>query len=347
MQRFQKIIIALGVITVLVIVFSIISSYFVRPNQKTQLSAVIPDINGGESEKLLDDQKNNYVIAAWIWKYPEDILKDFDNMIKFAKKEDINTLYVYIDNYVDIYELPESAEKIEKMNKYENSLQGVVQKAKKENISVQALSGFTAYSYDSHSYIPPIVVDHVFEFNQKHPNDKLDGIQFDIEFYEDSRFFGSQEEYVQSYLQLVSDMAKRVKNLNDQYQDNVQLGFVIPFWFDEVNEYLSKPIIKNLVTDLSVAQHPYLVIMAYRNIIEGDKGVLEISGSELQAANNTPVKIIIAQELVENKDTKITHFGESRVDIKKAFLKIIEGAKSNPSFAGISIHDLETFMKTK
>src|SRR3989304_10359858 len=104
MQRFQKIIIALGVITVLVIVFSIISSYFVRPNQKTQLSAVIPDINGGESEKLLDDQKNNYVIAAWIWKYPEDILKDFDNMIKFAKKEDINTLYVYIDNYVDIYE---------------------------------------------------------------------------------------------------------------------------------------------------------------------------------------------------------------------------------------------------
>ncbi len=313
--------------------------FLLRPHQQTPLTKLV-NINGG-TEKF----KNAQTLAAWIWKSPTQIKPDLDSMITFAKKEDINTFYVYIDEYIDIYEMPNGPKKDSEMSRYMTDLKDVVIKATNNGIVVNALSGDTAYSYDSNSYIPPILIKHIFDFNKQNPQAKIQGIQFDIEFYEDPRFWGSPKEYTIEYINLVSDTAKLTNELNSTYKDNVRLGYVIPFWFDEPNQYTPEPILNVIISALSKTKNPYLIIMAYRNVVGGKGGSLDVSEKELQGANDTPVKIIIGQELTQNKETKITLFGKSKKEIKDNINQIIDGAKTNSSFEGISIHDLDAFMK--
>ncbi len=312
---------------------------FLRPNQKTPLTNLIPMKDN--SGKLIQTQ----TLAAWVWKSPTEIESDLTPLITFAKKEGINTLYVSIDEYIDIYEMPEGEEKDMKMEKYMATLKEVITKAKAEGITVHALSGNTAYSYDSHSYILPILVKHVFDFNQKNPESKLAGIQFDIEFYEDKRFWDSRQEYTDSYINVMTDTAKLINKLNGQYKDNVRLGLVIPFWFDEPNDYTSGPILKEVINSISKIQNSYLVVMAYRNTVDGKNGALDISEKELEEGDKSGVRIVIAQELVENKEAKISLFGKSKKEIKESLNQIIDGAKGHPSFEGVSINDIDAFMK--
>lgn len=341
MNRLQKVLISSFVLVVLVVAISLIASAILTPTQNSPVKNIIPST---------DAQVNfpeGYTTAAWIWKYPTELDTKIDELIDFSNTEGINTLYVYIDEYIDIYELPDGTEKSTKMAAYISSIKNIISKAKSKNISVHALSGSPNYGYDSHDYIPPLIIEHVFEFNKQNPQTPFEGIQFDIEFYDDQRFFGSTEEYTQYYLDTVKKLAVQTDTLDKKYGQDLSLGFVIPFWFDKPNDYFSKAIFPELVENLSALQNSYLVVMAYRNVVEGDGGVMDIAKEELEETTGTPVKIIIAQEIVENKEVKITHFGKSRAEIKKDLNKIIELSNKYPNFKGVSIHELEAFTKTR
>lgn len=341
MMNYNKKIFFIIFVTALVIVFSILVATTLRPNQKTPLSSLVTQADDSGSISGAP------TIAAWVWQSPEEMESNIDSIMSFAKKEGINNLYIYVDEYIDIYEMPQGSQREARMSAFQNALKDVVQRAKENNISIHALSGAPSYSYDSHSYIPPILVSYIFQFNQENPDLKISGIQFDIEFYDDPRFFGSVKEYTDDYIKLVSDLSKMTSRLNLQYNDNVRLGFVIPFWFDQSNQYFDSPILGSVLNALSSTSNPYLIIMAYRNFVNGQGGALDVSRTELQQASSTHVKIIIGQEVVQNKDTKITLFGDSKKEIKEHLAQIIDGAKSYPSFEGVTIHDLNAFMKVE
>lgn len=340
-MRLQKILISIAIISVLVIAFSVVASSVFKPNQATPIKNVLPA--AASNTKL----PSGFTIAAWIWRYPTELDGRATELIDFAQAEGINTLYLYIDEYIDIYEMSEGPVKQGRLADYTKAVKNIIGQAALKNMTVHALSGNPNYGYDSHSYIPPILMEHVYEFNKDNPDTQFTGIQFDIEFYEDARFYGSTEEYTQYYLSLVEQLADKSKELNQKYNQNLRFGMVVPFWFDKPNEYFTKPILPEILNSLKDLSNSYLVVMAYRNVIEGDGSVMEVSRDELELADSSPVKIIIAQELNENREKQITHFGKSREEIKADLAKIVELAKTHPSFEGLSIHELETFAETR
>lgn len=341
MNRIVRISLAVALLSVMVIFITYFASDIINPNQRTPIRKLVPNVNSQPVELQTDK-----VVAAWVWEYPTQV-KNYDNLIDQAKREGINTLYIYIDEYIDIYELPVGAVRAERLEKYNNVLISALTKAKEENISVHALSGNPAYGYDSHSYIPPILLEHIFEFNRQNPDTQFDGIQFDIEFYDDERFFDSTQEYMDFYLTMVDDIAQKTKQLNELYEDNLRLGWVIPFWFDDPNnDYMKEPIFGEIVESLSILENPYIVIMSYRNIVDGDDGVIAISEGEFKETKDTPVKIVIAQEVSPNEETKITHYGKTRNEIKNALKEILEKESKYANFEGVALHDLDAFLKT-
>lgn len=339
MNKFKRIFIPFTAITLLVLGFGLIGSTLLLPHRQTPIKQLIP---APSSDVTL---KPEVTIAAWIWQYPSTLNAKITPLLDFATKEGLNTIYISVDEYIDLYELPDSADKTSKLSFYNTALRNIIEQASTRSISVHAVAGNPSYSYDSHEYIPPLLLKHVYEFNQNNPSTTFAGIQFDIEFYDEERFFDDPKAYTQSYLKLVNTLTKQNLTLSQEFSQNLSLGFVIPFWFDqEVNDYFDQPILPEIISSLSTLNNPYLVIMSYRNQVED---VLRISKDELEQTQNTPVSIIIAQELVENKDQKITHYGKNKDQIKTTLNQIIESAKTYPSFQGISIHDLEALMDTR
>ncbi len=336
----QKVI-PIAILALIVLAFSLVAGNVLKPNEQTPLKAILPS---PEPKVFLPEGQ---VIGAWVWQYPSQLKNSFPGMISLAQAEKVNTFYVNIDEYVDIYEMAEGKLKAEKLEEYLLTIKNIITEAKAKNIKVHALSGNPAYSYDSHEYIPPILLNHVFEFNRENPEIKFEGIQFDIEFYEDSRFWGDAGGYTQNYLKLINTLTDLTISQNKKLGQNVRLGISVPFWFDKPNDYFEKPIFSDIVTTLSKLPDAYLVIMAYRNTIEGEGSVMSVAVDELKITEKTPVKIILGQEIMKNKDTKITHFGKSKDQIKTDLILLINTAKIYSSFEGIAIHDLDTLIKTR
>lgn len=338
MNRFKAITLTFALLSLLVIAIAVTIGTLVAPNQATPLRKVLPK----PASKTEIDGKGKSV-AAWIWEYPTKIVGEIGPLLEFAESEKINTIYLYVDEYVDIYEMTDEAEKTRKMAKYLEALQTILSEAKKRNLSVHAMMGNTNYSYDSHSYIPPLVIDHVYDFNDKNQELSFDGIQFDVEFYDNDQFFRSTNEYTDSFLQLVTDSVTQVGKLNGKYNQQLKLGIVIPFWFDKPNDYFGDPIYPDILQSLSSLEGSYLVIMAYRNKLEA---VMEISKEELVAAQTAGVEIVVAQELSKNTEETITHFGKSRDQIKQFLNQLLQAGSEYSSFAGIGLHDLDAYKNT-
>src|SRR4030042_3441051 len=112
MQRLQKILLSVGILALLVIVISLGVSALVKPNQQTP---VIKLITSPVKQKSTPAVTGIQTFAAWIWKYPSEI-ENADSMIDFSVEEGINTLYLNIDEYIDIYEMPDGDEKTQRLD---------------------------------------------------------------------------------------------------------------------------------------------------------------------------------------------------------------------------------------
>jgi hypothetical protein len=337
-NKLQKITVIIFTLGCLVLALSLTASTIFQPNRETPVKKLLP------TPTSTVEIKGAPVVATWVWKSPTEINGDAASLLEFAAEQKINTVYLYIDEYIDIYETSDKKAKEIKMADYEEALKHIISEAQSRGITIHAMAGNSNYSYDSHEYIPPIIIEHVYEFNKKNPGTPLAGIQFDIEFYDNKKFFQDIPSYTASYLKLVDNSAKQVASLNKKYNQNLQLGFVIPFWFDGQNDYFEKPILPNVIESLSKTDGGYVVVMAYRNNV---KDVLEVSMTELDAADKAGIKVLIAQEVAKNTDQKITYYGMARDEIKSTFNQIIGLSSAHPSFVGICIHDLTAFMETR
>ncbi len=290
---------------------------------------------------------SDVTIAAWLWQSPSQIKGNIPTILEVCQKEGINTLYVDINEYIDIYEMISSSEKTQKLNDFKNILRDLATQASQKNISVSAVAGNTDWAYDTHNYIPPILLDFVYKFNQEMPPEaKLKGLQFDIEFYNDKNFFDDNVYYTDGFTTLVDNLIKQTSDLSQKTGENISLGFTVPYWFDKSNKFVPRPIIKDIYASLSKIPDSYIVIMAYSNKVDGEGGTIALAKNEMESNKDYSVKIIIGQDVTPNKDFNITHFGESKNQINEKFIQIIDQSKTYPNFQGISINDFQGYSAT-
>lgn len=298
----------------------------------------------------------NYSNGAWIWESPRNLgIDEFTRMMQFAQENNIKTVYLFIEDYLGIIEDPKlnDEKREQKLKELNAKVARLLTIAREHDVEVEGLAGNVDWAEFGHEYIPETLLDYVLEFNRTN-SEKFAGMQFDIEFYNQSNFKRSKSRYTINYLNLIKELRAQVAASG---QINFRLGLAIPHGLERKDGLVpevdfdgkNQNAFSHLLNILSET-NSYLVIMAYRNFAQGNNGSVEISEDavdlaeqSVQTANNKDFKIYIGMETVDVSPRHITFYGKTKVDVHNAATEITDQFKDKNVYAGIAIHTLTAY----
>ncbi len=324
-----------------VLIFILAAVLFFLLMQKSKGSS--PAVQNQEPASFSSDQ----TVAAWVWKSPDSLSPvEVEELLSYAEKEKINTLYFDISKFLEIAEETNAKSRQQKTEVFNQAVKTLLTKARQHHISIEALAGGTNWANYSHEYIPPLLVDYVFNFNQENPEIKFDGIQFDIEFYTQEDFKNSRDSYTADFLRTVDSLTQKIDEYNLKADHKVKLGFAIPFWLDGPHGGVS---LEPLLDRLNKTKFSYVAVMAYRNSPAGRDGTISLVSDILNYTDNNAqnVSVVVGQETDVGESPKTTFYYLSKKDLKKAVEVITKNFKSYKTFSGIAIHHLYSYQKLK
>ncbi len=244
--------------------------------------------------------------SSWLWQGPD--LQALDG----ASAAGIDTLYVHTwpDTTVD----PRWDE--------------FFAAAATADIAVHALAGDPTWASENRSHllawIDRVVAD-----------GRFDGIVVDVEPY------------------LLSDWTdrKQGRRLRASFVDTLgiaearagalTLRAVVPFWYDDASYAHRK---RGTLLEQVVAQVDGIVVMAYRDRLDGSDGILALAGFEVDAAAAAGVTAVIAVEARDSGTDKVDFSAEGRAALDAALATVASTWAGHPGFGGTSVHDLAAYL---
>lgn len=318
---------------------------------------VVPNADMQKEPEIIEKKvlAKEYGNAVWDWQPLER--PDLDTFFSALQERGIDTIYMNVGEYVDIYEIADPIERKQRADILNVSVREYLKVATGYGFSVHALAGNVDWGNSSHRYLNDIIVGYVKNFNKDNPEVKFHGVQFDIEPYSQEGFDSKNREAIfRDYLDTVTGIVTSFgKNQEEDPQfKEVKLGFVIPYWFDGETEY-SKKILWNgeekylfyhILNRVNKIQNGYLVIMAYRNFAEGSGGSIEHSLEEIKfAQQNTPrVGIVIGQETSDVDPERITFFSMGFNSMVDEVNKIGMRYEAFPNLGGFAFNNADSFL---
>lgn len=113
----------------------------------------------------------------------------------------------------------------------------------------------------------------------------------------------------------------------------------IPFWLHEIGPgyTFAKEGMVNL-HEYMISRLDYVVVMAYRNEVEG---VLDVAQNALRLAKDKNVPVVLALETRKSEEGgHISYYGRKQHELEVALRVLGARAKSAcPAFKGIAVHD--------
>ncbi len=232
-----------------------------------------------------------------------------DTSIDFMKTHEVNEVYLYIDPSVN------------RMTYIRH-----VYALKDSGFSVYALSGAPEWVLDMDYFNAFFEWMHAYEKISQQAT-SFDGIVFDIEPYILER---TRQETIKDYT-AYQDILAKAKFISDS--NGWDLRIVIPFWFDSIeynNAYGEGYLAEWIFDDFC---NP--IIMAYRNTIHGDNGVIQLIQEEISHAHDNANMLTIALETAPSLEGDYLSFsGTSQEELDQA----IQGLDDYFNSAGLSVN---------
>jgi hypothetical protein len=295
--------------------------------------------------------------AIWDWSNPlAKTQKDLDELSDFMYLHQLNAVYIDVGQYETITtdQTTDPSIVTERKQKLETALDRYITTLKKRNIAVYAAAGDVSWSNPDKRHIPLGILQAVESYNGSHPNARFAGMEFDIESYNQPGFAtGSttvQSLTLTDYLTMVDKLAAETETFNRQTSSNFELGFAIPYWFDNENGNIpavtwndkTGPTLFHLMDRLNRLPKSNVVVMAYRNVARGTDGIISHARTEVDYAQSkaSNVKVIIGQEVNDTEPAKITYYGESVTELSSQVKVLSEVFSETGSFDGVAINDL-------
>lgn len=289
--------------------------------------------------------------GSWIWtpimsmsqNYMESVLSD-------AKVNGVNTIYISVDTYLDIFVMEKGVEKERQKKAYGDKLEDFIIRANKKGLSVDAEAGWRNWAEDENEYKAFAVVNYVKNFNETHQN-KFRGFQYDVEPYLLKEYKKDPAAVLKKFVALIDKTEKFIS------KSPLKFSVVIPDFYDEKDGVVPKFSYNN--KKLSVFEHLLdilerkpansVIVMSYRSFANGYDGSIEVSENEMQTASQGAyqTKIIIAQETGDVPPPYITFYKTSKKYLGEQIERINTTFGSNPNFGGIAIHYVNAFLALK
>ena len=234
-----------------------------------------------------------------------------------------------------------------------------VARASSLGFTVHAVAGGPNWTAETHRYLGPMTLQLIADYNSDvYPEERIRGVQFDIEPYVEDSFRDNMERSLQDYLWTPPDIVDAYEQVRTWYGNKgLTLGFAIPFWFDGTLEVPAvqfgeseepKAAAFHLIDMLRNLPEAYVLVMAYRNHATGDDGSIEHIEREFGYASHPEVAcacgIVTGQELtdVRPEPEKLSFWTEGRAAFRQAVAELTEVYGGLPQFRGISVDDIDT-----
>jgi hypothetical protein len=298
-----------------------------------------------------------YTVGMWNWTAPDQatqIQKEQD--AKKLKEQGITEVYIDISSYID-YDESTAPDRQAKIDSFTNALRQQVRALSAQGIKTQALVGNVKWSNPDYVYIPQKLMKYVSQYNASSAsNEKLQGMQFDIEFYSADDFTDDPEQNTRDYLSMVKQLVI-MKNINFANDANFALGFAAADWLDGTNAHYIPNIsldggpkltpFEQLAVQLKGVSGAYIAVMAYRNHTDGSDGTIARASSEVKIGQKAGVRILVGEEAGKVDPAKLTFYGRSKNDLKQSTIDVQKAFSSYSMFGGFGINDQKSYFALK
>jgi hypothetical protein len=287
--------------------------------------------------------------GTWLWTPTLQITPEYrDKIIKGAVDNSINTIYVSIDSYLDIFVMPNGKEKDEAKEKFDSILRDFIQVASKNGIKVDAEAGWQNWAEPGNSYKANVVLDYVINFNKRN-KEKFRGFQYDVEVYLLPEYFENREKTLSNFLSLINQTVTILNNTD------LQFSVVVPEFYDGTLDetpsfnYRGKKAypIEHLLSILDRRAGSKIIVMSYRNFSQGKDGSIDVSTNEILTANKYDTKVVLAQETGDVPPPYITFYGKSKNEYEEQVKLLEEEFINEKSYGGLATHYINAFMELK
>ena len=298
-----------------------------------------------------------YGLAAYDW-HPASQLTTSQARQRFGylRQNGFKTVYLDLGDYLEAADQPESEEQQERIAELRRSLKRYVSDASSFGLAVHAVGGGPSWTDEGLRYLGPLLVELVADYNAgADADERLRGVNLDIEPYADPSFFDDVESSIDAYLQTIEDIVQTYRPLASRFPNRqLQLGFAIPFWLDAGREApgpvtfngATKAAAFHIIDMIKDLRRAYLVVMSYRNFAKGIDGSIFHARKEFVYASLKRAKcgLVIGQQFTDVEPPKITFHGRSRRAFDNAAEQIVRAFGHVAQFRGLSIDDLDAYM---
>jgi len=276
------------------------------------------------------------------------------------RTDDFKTVYADVGEYLEVADQPASRTQRTRLNQLKSDLKRFVARASNLGFAVHAVAGGPNWTDATHRYLGPKLVELVADYNGAvAPNERLQGVQLDIEPYVDPSFFDDVETSLQEYLSTLQSTVDTYEQVRTQAGNSgLRLGFAIPFWFDGVPEappvefgpeHKTAPAAFHLIDMLRALPEAYVLVMAYRNFTSGPDGSIEHVRSEFDYARQAGAAcgIVVGQEFGQVYPEKLSFWWAGRAAFRQAAEEIAVAYGQRPQFRGLSVNDMNAYQATR
>lgn len=248
-----------------------------------------------------------------LWVEEADLKTEAEDIIKRSKQNGINTIYLKVDT-----------------KKSPSAYKDFIHQASEANIDVHALGGKPSWALSSNKQALLDFSSWVENYNNEvNQNEQFTGIHLKIQPQ-------LLEEWYTNAKTILKEWKGNIRLFNEDVKESntLETSASIPFWLDEVKTP-NQP--DTTFNRWLISQFDHTTILAFRDTLEGQNGVVSLIEDELEIANELDKKIVVGITL-ENTGQDYVSFYEEGIGNMNMHLNILEHhLKEEPSYVGFAI----------
>lgn len=250
-----------------------------------------------------------------------DLTTKSDDIISKSKQHQINTIYVNINT-----------------NRSSFYYKEFIRKANEAGIDVHALEGKPSWGLEANQQSLIDFTKWVERYNGKvSENEKFEGIHLDIQAQH-------TEQWDENSKSVIEDWKANLSAFQNELSDaELTTSVSIPFYLGgfETPDQPEMPF-----NEWVIKQFDHTSILAHRDTIEGERGVIALIKDELKVANELGKKVSVGVTLADTGEDVTSFYEEGTEDMQMHLDVLQKHMKDNPAYTGYSI-DQYSYLSTE
>jgi hypothetical protein len=138
--------------------------------------------------------------------------------LRSLRRDGFTTIYADVGEYIEAADQPESWSQQRRLRRLAGDLRRFVARASSLGFAVHAVAGGPTWTAETHRYLGPMVLQLIADYNSDaYPDQRLRGVQFDIEPYVEERFWDDVKVFLQDYLWTLRAIVDAYEQVRFQY----------------------------------------------------------------------------------------------------------------------------------